>query len=65
VACTNGVDVDLLPLAEDTRRREDPNAALIVVHPEGSPIPPAALAATAWMARPPEVVSVPAPWTVQ
>lgn len=62
VACTSGVDVDLLPVAEDTRRREAPDAPLVIVHPEGSVIPPAALSAAAWLPQAPEVVSVPSPW---
>ncbi len=62
VACTSGVDVDLLPVAEDTRCREAPDAPLLVVHPEGSPIPGAALAAATWLPHAPEVVAVPAPW---
>ena len=62
VACTIGVDVDLLPLAEDVRRREAPDASLLIVHPEASPLPPAAMAAGEWLARPPSVVAAPAPW---
>jgi hypothetical protein len=63
VACTSGVDVDLLPVAEDTRRREAPDAPLLIVHPEGSPLPGAALAAATWLPERPDVVAVPAPWT--
>ncbi len=62
VACTMGVDVDLLALAEDVRRREAPDAPLLVVHPEASPLLPSALAAGEWLARPPSVVASPAPW---
>jgi len=62
VACTVGVDVDLLPLAEDTRRRVAPDAPLLLVHPEGSALPAAALAAAEWLAERPEVLAVPTPW---
>jgi hypothetical protein len=61
VACSVGVDLDLVPAAADTRLSVAPEAALRLVVPERDAHPvTAALAAR--LTRPAEVVAVPGDW---
>ena len=61
VACSVGVDLDLVPAAADARLVHDPEADLVLVVPERD-----ALAATATLAallaRPAELVALPGDW---
>ena len=63
VACTVGADLDVLPLAEDTRVRHDRSASLIVVYPTDGPPPPGVRRVAEWLAVPPRWIAVPAPWS--
>lgn len=63
VACTVGADLDVLPVAEDTRVRHDRSASLIVVSPSEGPPPLGVRRVGEWMEAPPRWISVPAPWS--
>jgi hypothetical protein len=60
VACTYGVDVDLLPLAADVREREAPDAELVVV--SAGDLPPSVHSLAARMSGTVRFVRVAAPW---
>jgi hypothetical protein len=63
VACTVGADLDVLPIAEDTRFRHDRSASLVVVYPAEGPPPPGVRRVGEWLAVPPRWIAAPAPWS--
>jgi hypothetical protein len=60
VAATQGVDVDLLPLAADVRSRVDPDAELVVV--SATSMPPAVIALAEHVPGGVRFVEIEAPW---
>jgi hypothetical protein len=61
VACSVGIDLDLVPAAADARATLDPDARLLVVVPERDDHPVTRTLAAA-LARPAEVVALPGDW---
>ena len=61
VACSVGIDLDLVPTAADTRMAHAPDAALVLVVPEGDDHA-VTLALAAALREPAEVRTVPAAW---
>ena len=61
VACSVGIDLDLVPAAADARAALDPDARLVLVLPERDDHP-VTRALAAGLARPAEVVALPGDW---
>jgi hypothetical protein len=61
VACSVGIDLDVVPAAADARAAIDPRARLLVVVPERD-AHPVTLALAARLARPAEVIALPGDW---
>jgi hypothetical protein len=60
MACTHGVDIDLLPIAADVRRRIDPAAELVVV--SATSMPPAVLGLARHLSGGVRFVEIEPPW---
>jgi hypothetical protein len=61
VACSVGVDLDLVPAAADARLVHDPEADLLLVVPERD-AHPVTVALAARLTRPAEVIGLPGDW---
>jgi hypothetical protein len=61
VACSVGVDLDLVPAAADARLVNDPEADLLLVVPERDALP-VTVGLAARLTRPAEVVTLPGDW---
>ncbi len=62
VVCTVGADLDVVPLAEDTRRARHPEATMVIVHPADLPLPGSVVSVGEWYGIEPTVIAVPPPW---